>query len=51
MHATNLDGVGYAFPYDDVTPDGGEPQEGAVYSDSASLLTVAVGGKNAYVQS
>ncbi|KAH9836437.1 glycoside hydrolase family 64 protein [Teratosphaeria destructans] len=48
LHATNLDGLGYTFPYDDVTPDGGVPQEGAVYSSSPSLLTVAVGGSNAY---
>ncbi|KAF2765920.1 glucanase B, partial [Teratosphaeria nubilosa] len=47
LHATNLDGFGYTFPYDDVTPDGGVPQEGAVYSSAPSLLTVAVGGSNA----
>jgi len=48
VHAANLDGLGYAFPYDDVTPDGGEPQEGALFSSSPTLLTVAVGGNNAY---
>lgn len=48
VHEANLDGLGYAFPYDDVTPDGGSPQEGAVMSGSPALLTVAVGGNNAY---
>lgn len=44
MHEANLDHHGYAFPYDDVTPDGGEPQEGAVFSFSPLVLTVNVGG-------
>ncbi|KAL2356184.1 hypothetical protein BJ546DRAFT_970151 [Cryomyces antarcticus] len=48
VHAANLDGKGYAFPYDDVTPDGGVPQEGAVNSGSPALWTIAVGGQNAY---
>ena len=48
MHAANLDGKGYAFPYDDVVPDGGVPQEGALFSYSPALLTVAVGGNGAY---
>jgi hypothetical protein len=48
VHAANLDGKGYAFPYDDVTPDGGVPQEGAVFSSSPTQLMVAVGGNNAY---
>ncbi|KAK6383357.1 hypothetical protein LTR65_009975 [Meristemomyces frigidus] len=48
VHAANLDGFGYAFPYDDVTPDNGIPQEGAVYSSSPALFTLAVGGNNAY---
>jgi hypothetical protein len=29
VHAANLDGLGYAFPYDDVTPNGGVNQSGA----------------------
>ncbi|KAK3714072.1 hypothetical protein LTR37_008101 [Vermiconidia calcicola] len=49
VHNANLDGKGYAFPYDDVTPDGGVPQEGAVFSFSPALLTVSVGGRNAHV--
>ncbi|TKA55480.1 hypothetical protein B0A49_12907 [Cryomyces minteri] len=48
VHAANLDGKGYAFPYDDVTPDGGVPQEGAVNSGSPALWTIAVGGQNAH---
>ena len=47
VHAANLDGRGYAFPYDDVTPDGGIPQEGAVFSYSPARLTVSVGGRHA----
>ncbi|KAF2718383.1 glycoside hydrolase family 64 protein [Polychaeton citri CBS 116435] len=48
VHAANVDGLGYAFPYDDVTPDGGVPQEGAVNSFTPALWTVTVGGRNAY---
>ncbi|KAK3639106.1 hypothetical protein LTR56_012655 [Elasticomyces elasticus] len=49
VHAANLDGKGYAFPYDDVVPDGGVGQEGALFSYSPTLLTVAVGGNGAFV--
>ncbi|KAF7186934.1 Glucan endo-1,3-beta-glucosidase [Pseudocercospora fuligena] len=48
VHAANVDGLGYSFPYDDVTPDGGKPQEGAIYSFSPSRLTVTCGGNGAY---
>lgn len=44
VHAANLDGLGYAFPYDDVTPDGGADQSGAVNDPNPSLLTVTIGG-------
>jgi len=44
VHATNLDGLGYAFPYDDVTPDGGVNQSGSVNDPNPSVLTVTVGG-------
>ena len=37
------------FP-DDVTPDGGVPQEGAAFSYSPAILTVSVGGRHAYVR-
>lgn len=47
VHAANLDGMGYAFPYDDVTPTNGVNQSGAVQDPSPLLLTVAVGGRNA----
>ena len=47
VHAANLDGLGYAFPYDDVTPTGGQDQSGALQDPSPKLLTVAVGGSNA----
>lgn len=47
VHAANVDGLGYAFPYDDVTPTNGADQSGAVQSANPQLLTVAVGGGNA----
>jgi len=47
VHAANLDGRGYAFPYDDVTPTRGVDQSGAVQDGSPKLLTVVVGGGNA----
>ena len=47
VHAANLDGRGYAFPYDDVTPAGGVDQSGFVSSGSPTVLTVAVGGGTA----
>ncbi|MBS2965790.1 carbohydrate-binding protein [Actinocrinis puniceicyclus] len=48
VHAANLDGRGYAFPYDDVVPNGGTDQSGAVNDGNPALLTVAVGGAGAY---
>jgi hypothetical protein len=47
VHAANLDRRGYAFPYDDVAPDGGADQSGSVFSGDPVLLTVAVGGVGA----
>jgi hypothetical protein len=47
VHAANLDGRGYAFPYDDVAPAGGPDQSGEVNDPNPRLLTVAVGGANA----
>lgn len=46
-HAASLDGRGYGFPYDDVAPNGGADQSGAVSDGSPTLLTVAVGGGTA----
>lgn len=47
VHAANLDGKGYSFPYDDVAPSGGADQSGSVFDGAPTLLTVAVGGGNA----
>ena len=47
VHAANLDGRGYAFPYDDVGPSGGVDQSGAVSDGSPKLWTITVGGGNA----
>lgn len=44
LHATNLDGLGYAFPYDDVTPTNGSDQSGAVASSAPDQLYVYIGG-------
>lgn len=46
-HAAALDGRGYGFPYDDVTPNGGADQSGFVADGNPTLLTVAVGGGTA----
>ncbi|KAJ5980360.1 hypothetical protein N7481_007658 [Penicillium waksmanii] len=43
-HATTINGRGYAFPYDDVSPNGGVDQSGSVYDANPKLLTVTVGG-------
>ncbi|EXJ62062.1 hypothetical protein A1O7_02495 [Cladophialophora yegresii CBS 114405] len=47
VHGVNLDGKGYAFPYDDVQPSGGADQSGEVHAGDPVLFTVAVGGGNA----
>ncbi|OTA95147.1 glycoside hydrolase family 64 protein [Hypoxylon sp. CO27-5] len=46
VHETNIDGRGYAFPYDDVVPSGStEPdQAGTVFDANPQLLTVTLGG-------
>ncbi|HSZ39908.1 MAG TPA: glycoside hydrolase family 64 protein [Trebonia sp.] len=43
IHATLTGGLGYAFPYDDVTPDGGVNQSGPVSSGSPAQLSITVG--------
>lgn len=48
VHAANVDGLGYAFPYDDVTPDGRRGVAGTAFDGNPSLLTVTVGGGNAH---
>lgn len=49
VHAANLDGRGYAFPYDDVNPNGGGDVAGVVQAGDPVEFTVAVGGAGAYV--
>lgn len=43
VHAALADGLGYAFPYDDVTPNGGVNQAGPVSSGDPALLSVTLG--------
>lgn len=50
VHATNLDGLGYAFPYDDVHPSWGGDVAGTVADGSPQLLTVTVGGNGAHAK-
>jgi hypothetical protein len=47
VHAANVDGRGYTFPYDDVTPDGEVDQSGFVSDGSPATFLVTVGGGNA----
>ncbi|KIW19330.1 hypothetical protein PV08_03624 [Exophiala spinifera] len=49
VHGVNLDGKGYAFPYDDVQPTSGKDQSGEVHAGDPKLFTVTVGGQNASV--
>ncbi|KAF1848716.1 glycoside hydrolase family 64 protein [Cucurbitaria berberidis CBS 394.84] len=44
VHQVQRDGRGYAFPYDDVVPDGGSDVAGTLFDGSPKLFTVAVGG-------
>ncbi|KAL8825647.1 MAG: hypothetical protein Q9170_007714 [Blastenia crenularia] len=44
LHVVNEDHLGYAFPYDDVTPSNGQDQSGKVASGSPKSFTVTVGG-------
>jgi hypothetical protein len=46
VHANQVDGRGYAFSYDDVSPNGGVDQSGTVANKNPKLLTVVVGGPN-----
>lgn len=46
VHAANVDKRGYAFPYDDVTPNSGADQSGYVADGNPTLLTVTVGGSS-----
>ncbi|WPG97386.1 glycoside hydrolase family 64 protein [Acrodontium crateriforme] len=44
VHKHELDGRGYAFPYDDVVPDGGTDQAGTVMNPDPKILTITIGG-------
>ncbi|KAF2868132.1 glucanase B [Massariosphaeria phaeospora] len=44
IHSVQKDGRGYAFPYDDVVPDGGSDVAGVVHDGSPQLFTLSVGG-------
>jgi hypothetical protein len=44
VHEVQRDGRGYAFPYDDVVPDGGADVAGTLFDGSPQLFTIAVGG-------
>ena len=46
VHAANIDGRGYTFPYDDVAPTGGADQSGDVNDPNPSLWTITVGGSS-----
>ncbi|TAQ88441.1 hypothetical protein B7494_g3235 [Chlorociboria aeruginascens] len=50
VHAANVDGRGYCFPYDDVTPGTTIDQSGFVSDGSPSSFLVTVGGGNAYAK-
>ncbi|KAL7941017.1 glycoside hydrolase family 64 protein [Trichoderma barbatum] len=43
VHELQVDGRGYAFPYDDVNPDGDENASGAVGARDPDTLTIYVG--------
>ncbi|KAH4059335.1 hypothetical protein HBI25_106210 [Parastagonospora nodorum] len=45
VHSVQKDGRGYAFPYDDVVPDGGQDVAGTVFDGNPTLFTIAVGGQ------
>lgn len=45
VHQLAVDGRGYAFPFDDVTPPGGLDQSGSLVAPNPQQLTVYVGGQ------
>ncbi|KAL8663663.1 MAG: hypothetical protein Q9168_008056 [Polycauliona sp. 1 TL-2023] len=44
VHECNMDKLGYAFPYDDVTPADGQDQSGKVADPAPRDFTVTIGG-------
>ena len=47
VHETNIDGRGYAHPYDDVAPSGGKDSSGFVNDGKPAKLVVTIGGGQA----
>ena len=45
VHENEIDGKGYAFPYDDVNPDGSDDAAGLISSANHDVLTFHIGGK------
>ncbi|KAH5268126.1 hypothetical protein HBI24_136380 [Parastagonospora nodorum] len=45
VHSVQKDGRGYAFPYDDVVPDGGQDVAGTLFDGNPTLFMIAVGGQ------
>ena len=45
VHEVNTDRLGYAFPYDDVTPANGQDQSGKVADAAPRNFTVTIGGQ------
>lgn len=51
VHAANVDGRGYCYPYDDVAGNnGGADQSGFVADGSPASLLITVGGTNAFAK-
>ncbi|KIW58509.1 hypothetical protein PV05_03020 [Exophiala xenobiotica] len=46
VHSVELDGRGYAFPFDDVNPDGAPDASGAVANGNPNVWTLFVGGSS-----
>jgi hypothetical protein len=44
VHEANVDGRGYAFPYDDVAPNGGRDESGSVFAGDPSVWTITLSG-------
>lgn len=44
IHENEVDGKGYAFPYDDVNPSGSEDAAGLVSSGNPETLVFYIGG-------
>lgn len=49
VHENEVDGKGYAFSYDDVTPSGQEDQSGLLAMQNPALMQIYVGGRSPQV--